>query len=163
MAADDTALPAEAPWPGWSWRRDRDAAPAAATLSQLSPAALAYVGDAVYELYVRTYYLLPPQRLAAYHRQVVACVRAEQQAAQLQALAGDLTEAEQQWVRRGRNAAGRAPARLPAAVYQQASGFETLIGYLYLTAPQRLHELLDRLDWEGAAAPRTQRPPSADV
>ncbi|NJK99053.1 MAG: Mini-ribonuclease 3 [Spirulinaceae cyanobacterium RM2_2_10] len=121
--------------------------PPAAALAQLSPAALAYLGDAVYELYIRRRYLLPPQRLAAYHAQVVACVRAEQQAAQLQSLAQHLTAAEQQWVRRGRNAAGRAPARLAAGIYQQASGFETLIGYLYLAAPQRLNELLACLDF----------------
>ena len=58
-------------------------------LDRLSPASLAYLGDAVYELYIRTYYLLPPQRLGDYHAQVVGKVRAEQQAldlAQLQPL-----------------------------------------------------------------------------
>ncbi len=139
------ALPPGASWLGWSW----PPTPAAtAALEQLSPAAFAYLGDAIYELYVRSRYLLPPQRLAAYHAQVVACVRAEQQAAQLHQLTQYLTPSEQQWVRRGRNAAGRAPARLSAAVYQQASGFETLIGYLYLTAPQRLHDLFAHLEWE---------------
>ena len=49
-------------------------------LSQISPAALAYVGDAIYELYVRMYYLMPLQRPDTYHRLVVAQVRAEQQA-----------------------------------------------------------------------------------
>lgn len=137
-------VPPAVPWLGWVWPPSSDAA---AALTQLSPAALAYLGDAVYELYVRTHYLLPPQRLAAYHACVVAQVRAEQQAVQLQALEPHLTETEHQWVRRGRNAAGRPPTRLPPAVYKQASGLETLIGYLYLTAPQRLHELLARLPW----------------
>lgn len=138
------ALPPTGSWLGWSWPPPADAT---AALTQLSPAALAYLGDAVYELYVRSRYLLPPQRLAAYHACVVAQVRAEQQAAQLRSLEPHLTEVEQQWVRRGRNAAGRPPTRLPPAVYKQASGLETLIGYLYLTAPQRLHELLARLPW----------------
>jgi len=140
----DSRWPVAVPWLGWSWPPSSEAA---AALTRLSPAALAYLGDAVYELYVRTRYLLPPQRLAAYHACVVAQVRAEQQAAQLQVLEPHLTAVEQQWVRRGRNAAGRPPARLPPAVYKQASGLETLIGYLYLTAPQRLHELLARLPW----------------
>ena len=46
-------------------------------LQQISPTALAYLGDAVYELYVRSHYLLPPKRSQAYHRLVVAQVRAE--------------------------------------------------------------------------------------
>ena len=53
------------------------------SIDRLSPAFLAYIGDAVYELYVRTAYLLPPRKLADYHNQVVAQVRAETQAAAL--------------------------------------------------------------------------------
>ena len=64
-------------------------------LQRLSPAALAYIGDAVYELYVRTRYLMPPKRLQTYHQQVVAQVRAERQAEQLALLQPCLSEAEQ--------------------------------------------------------------------
>jgi ribonuclease-3 family protein len=99
----------------------------------------------VYELFIRTAYLLPPQRIATYHRQVVAQVRAEQQAAHLDYLIPHLTEQEQQILRRGRNAATRPPQRLDPGVYQRASSLETLIGYLYLTNPPRLSELLDYL------------------
>jgi ribonuclease III family protein len=47
--------------------------------------------------------------------------------------------------RRGRNAANGRPRRLDPEVYQQATSFETLIGYLYITNPQRLAELLSLL------------------
>jgi ribonuclease III family protein len=114
-------------------------------LQQLSPAALAYVGDAVYELYVRTRYLFPPKRLQTYHDQVVAQVRAESQARHLQSLHPYLSEGEREIVRRGRNAASKRPKRLEANVYQQATGLEALLGYLYLSDLHRLVQLLDQL------------------
>lgn len=114
-------------------------------IEQLSPNSLAYLGDVVYELYVRTHYLLPPKRISTYHSQVVAQVRAESQAAQLQQLKPHLTELEHQILLRGRNASQRKPKRLSAAIYQQASSLETLIGYLYLRNPQRLAQLLAKI------------------
>ncbi|AFZ36244.1 ribonuclease III [Stanieria cyanosphaera PCC 7437] len=114
-------------------------------VESLSPIALAYIGDAVYELYVRTCYLIPPKRLADYHNQVVAQVRAESQADYLQLLQPYLTFSEQEIVRRGRNAVDKKPRRISAQIYQQATSFETLLGYLYLTNPQRLDELLAKL------------------
>lgn len=114
-------------------------------VESLSPSALAYIGDAVYELYVRTCYLIPPKRIADYHNQVVAQVRAETQADYLQLLQPYLTFSEQEIVRRGRNAVDKKPRRIPAQIYQQATSFETLLGYLYLTNPQRLDELLAKL------------------
>ncbi|AKG24019.1 Mini-ribonuclease 3 [Calothrix sp. 336/3] len=112
---------------------------------QLSPPALAYLGDAVYELYVRAFYLLPPQRSDAYHRLVVAQVRAEAQAELLRSLTPHLKDTELEVVRRGRNAATGRPKRVNPQTYQQATGLETLIGYLYLTDFQRLMELLQKL------------------
>ncbi|MGF1480559.1 MAG: Mini-ribonuclease 3 [Cyanophyceae cyanobacterium] len=111
----------------------------------MSPASLAYIGDAVYELHVRTYYLFPPKRMAEYHQLVVAQVRAENQAQCLQSLKPYLTEHEQEIVRRGRNAAGKR-RHLSPEVYQQATSFETLLGYLYLQDPQRLNQLLEHLN-----------------
>jgi ribonuclease-3 family protein len=115
-------------------------------INALSPVALAYIGDAVYELFVRSQFLLPPKRIQAFHQQVVNQVRAEQQARQVQDLLPLLTEAEQDWLRRGRNASPRGPRRVDSHVYQQATGFETLVGYLYLSDPARLMELLGSLD-----------------
>ena len=111
----------------------------------LSPASLAYLGDAVYELLIRTHYLLPPRRISDYHNLVVAQVRAESQAACLQALKPHLSEWEQEMARRGRNAATSRPRRLSGEIYRQATSFETLIGYLYLENPQRLNQLLEKI------------------
>nr|WP_216086765.1 ribonuclease III domain-containing protein [Halothece sp. PCC 7418] len=111
-------------------------------LEQISPAGLAYIGDAVYELYVRLYYLLPQKNISDYHQLVVSEVRAENQAQQLEALLPNLTESELQIVKRGRNAATKRPRRLSAKIYQQATSLETLIGYLFLRDRDRLQSLL---------------------
>jgi ribonuclease-3 family protein len=115
---------------------------------QVSPAALAYLGDAVYELHMRMFYLLPPQRVESYHRLVVSQVRAETQAKILRSLTPYLRDTELEIVRRGRNAATKSPKRLEREIYQQATSLETLIGYLYLTDSQRLTELLQKLQLE---------------
>lgn len=119
-------------------------------LQQISPAALAYLGDAVYELYVRSCYLMPPRRIQAYHHQVVARVRAESQAEQLRSLEPHLTSTELEILRRGRNAVRGRQKRVAPEIYQQASSLETLVGYLYLCDPQRLTELLACLDIDPA-------------
>lgn len=112
---------------------------------QLSPAAWAYLGDAIYELYIRSWFLLPPKRLQLYCRQVVAQVRAEAQAHQVQLLQPHLSEKEQEILRRGRNTTSKGPKRVAPEIYQQATSLETLIGYLYLTNPERLSELFNYL------------------
>ena len=117
-------------------------------IKRISPSAWAYVGDAVYELYVRGFYLMPQKRSQTYHQQVVAQVRAEAQAHHLQILEPYLTDEELEILRRGRNAAFGRPKRLEPAIYQQATSLETLIGYLYFTDFQRLTELLARLELE---------------
>jgi len=118
-----------------------------AQIKRLSAASLAYVGDAVYELYVRTYFLLPPKRNSDYHAKVVKQVRAEGQVRCLEKLKPYLTEAEKDILRQGRNAANNGPRRLSLALYQEASSLETLIGYLYLNDTERLHELLLKIDF----------------
>jgi ribonuclease-3 family protein len=115
-------------------------------IQQISSASLAYLGDAVYELYIRTHHLLPPKRISDYHHQVVAQVRAESQASHLRSLEPYLTDPELEILRRGRNAVTGSPRRLEPKTYQQATSLETLMGYLYLTNPQRLTQLLAHLD-----------------
>ena len=117
-------------------------------VSQMSPNALAYLGDAVYELWIRTVYLLPPKRISDYHQKVVSQVRAESQAECLKSLYPHLSESEKEIVRRGRNAVTSKPKRLSGSVYQQATSLETLIGYLYLQDRQRLMELLAQISLE---------------
>ncbi|WP_026104175.1 Mini-ribonuclease 3 [Anabaena sp. PCC 7108] len=119
-----------------------------AQIKQVSPSALAYLGDAIYELYVRMYYLWPQQRSEIYHRSVVAQVRAETQALHLRSLTPYLRSNELEIVRRGRNAVTSRPKRLNPEIYQQATSLETLVGYLYLTDYPRLTELLQKLHLE---------------
>ncbi|MFM2063022.1 MAG: hypothetical protein RLZZ507_2692 [Cyanobacteriota bacterium] len=119
-----------------------------AQVQQISPSALAYLGDAIYELYVRMFFLWPQQRPEIYHRLVVAQVRAETQALHLRSLTPHLRSNELEIVRRGRNAATGRPKRLNPEIYQQATSLETLVGYLYLTDYPRLTELLQKLHLE---------------
>jgi ribonuclease III family protein len=121
---------------------------AEALVQRLSPSALAYLGDAVYELYVRATYLVPPKRLQDYHLQVVSRVRAESQAMYLELLEPHLTDHEQNILRQGRNAVNQKPKRVKLKIYQQATSLETLLGYLYITDPQRLFQLLGQINLE---------------
>lgn len=133
-------------WAETRFTQLRTAANSNSKIQQVSPASLAYLGDAVYELYIRTCYVLPPRRLRDYHHQVVAQVRAESQASHLRSLKPHLTESEIEILRRGRNAVTGCPQRLDPTTYQQATSLETLMGYLYLTDPQRLTQLLAHLE-----------------
>jgi len=113
-----------------------------ADLRRLSPGVLAHLGDAVYELFVRTSCLMPPRRLQTYHTQVVQQVRAEAQARYLKQLLPLLTPSELDILRWGRNASPRGPKRIDPGTYQEATALETLLGYLYLSDSSRLNELL---------------------
>ncbi|MEM1308804.1 MAG: ribonuclease III domain-containing protein [Cyanobacteria bacterium P01_H01_bin.153] len=126
-------------------------------LRSLSPLALAYVGDAVYELFVRTQLLMPPRQIRTFHREVVDQVRAERQAYYVDCLKLHLTDAEADILRRARNAASRRRVRASLHDYRQATALEALLGYLYLTNPARLMELLALLPMvaESAPAPST--------
>ncbi len=115
-------------------------------IAKISPVSLAYLGDAVYELYIRNRLLIPLKKISDYHRQVVRQVKAEAQAAHLESISSCLTPQEQEILRRGRNAANHKPKRVSAKIYQQASSLETLIGYLYLSDRDRLQELLQKLN-----------------
>lgn len=115
-------------------------------LKRLSASSLAYVGDVVYELYIRTHFILPPKRTADYHAKVVKQVKAEGQIICLEKLKPYLTEAEEEILRWGRNAASGGPRRISLATYQEASSLETLIGYLYLNDTERLYKLLHILN-----------------
>ena len=116
-----------------------------AQLGTVTPSALAYIGDAVFELYVRSRLLIPQKRIRHYHQQVVDQVNAEQQARYLDCLTPYLNAAEKDIARRGRNATSGRSRRATAQNYQKATGFEALIGFLYLSDQVRLFDLLDRL------------------
>ena len=131
-----------------SLNRVHPARATSAEIERISPAAWAYLGDAVYELYVRSSYLVPPKRLQAYHELVVGQVRAETQARHLRSISPYLNSTELAIVKRGRNAAAGRSKRADPEIYQQASSLETLVGYLYLTDSERLTELLALLEFE---------------
>lgn len=112
----------------------------------LPPLVLAYVGDAVFELEVRTMLvregLAEPERL---HRQSVARVRAKAQARVWQGIRDGLTPEEAIVARRGRNAkVGRRPRETTSQEYHDSTAFEALIGYLYLSGrTERLREIIE--------------------
>jgi len=83
---------------------------------------------------------------------VVAEVKADAQARALRRLEPLLSAEERDQVRRGRNRAGSGPRRADPATYGQATGFETMLGWLFLRNPGRLAELLDHLE-ETASTP----------
>lgn len=110
-----------------------------------SPLVLAYVGDAVYELYVRTLLVSSENcPVAALHKKSVSYVKAKAQSDILEKIMDSLTEEEQDIVRRGRNAkSGTIPKNADVGEYKRATGFESLIGFLYLKKEnQRLMDIL---------------------
>ncbi|MEB3176677.1 MAG: ribonuclease III domain-containing protein [Synechococcus sp.] len=113
---------------------------------QPGPAQLAWLGDAVWELHQRQRLVHRDGSTAALHRQTVALVRAEAQSNALAQLEPLLQPEELDLVRKGRNAAGRGPRRSDPGIYGRASGFETMVGWLYLNNPQRLDQLLSHLE-----------------
>ena len=126
------------------WIRLQHSLPAGA--SDLGPLQLAWLGDAVWELHQRLRHCRQAGRAKDLHRAVVSEVRADAQAAALQRLDPWLTDEERDLVRRGRNRAGRGPRGGDPAAYGQATGFETMVGWLFLQNPARLAQLLDRLE-----------------
>ncbi len=100
-----------------------------------SPLTLAYVGDAVYDLVIRTVVVERANRPAnELHRITVKYVSANAQSKMIQALMEDLTEEEQAVYRRGKNSKPHTTAKnATVADYMKATGFEAVIGYLYLT------------------------------
>jgi len=117
-------------------------------LHNYSPLALAYLGDGAYELYVRTYILeqgnCPNQKLHQKAQQYVNCAAQERF---LNLLLPDLTEMEQEVVRRGRNAKSNSkPKSANYGTYHAATGFEALWGYLHLAGQrERMDQLFDKI------------------
>lgn len=109
---------------------------------EMNALTLAYLGDAVYELWVRTHMLeLGHEKVKELHKQAVSYVRASTQARILRALLPDLNEVEQQVVLRGRNAKGGHPKNVDVVTYRHATAFESLVGYWHLNRQN------DRMQW----------------
>ena len=112
-----------------------------------SPLTLAYIGDGVYELVVRTVVVEQANRPAnELHKLTTQYVRAQAQAQMLLGLKDELTEEEADVAKRGRNAKPYTMAKnATRADYHKATGFEALLGYLYLTGQtKRMLELVQK-------------------
>lgn len=106
---------------------------------------LAYLGDTVYDLYVRSHLINRGGRVRDLHRLAVSFVCAHAQAEALGRIEELLTEDEQAVVRRARNVRQSPPKNADAAEYHRATALEALIGYLYVTGDgERLGVLLAR-------------------
>ena len=115
-------------------------------VNTMSPLTWAYIGDSVYELYIRQYLVnttkLKPHKL---HMEAIKYVRAGSQANILEEIEESLTNQEQEIVKRGRNAENHhLPKNATIQEYMYSTGFEALIGYLYLSKQdKRLKEILE--------------------
>ena len=111
----------------------------------MSPLTWAYIGDAVYELYIRTKLVnethMKPHAL---HIESIKYVKADAQVKLLHKIEKELNDDEKNIVRRGRNAENHhVPKNATVEEYSYATAFEALIGYLYLTKKdERLKEIL---------------------
>lgn len=111
-----------------------------------SPLTLAYIGDAIFELVIRTVVVERGNRPASrLHRKTISLVQAKTQADMAEALQSDFTEEELILYKRGRNAKPYTSAKNASlSDYRKATGLEAVMGYLYLTEQEeRMLELID--------------------
>lgn len=121
-----------------------DAFPSA-DLCGLNALQMAYVGDTVHDLYVRSLLLSRGMTVGKMHRQAVRMVSAGAQARMLACIEPELTQEEADVARRGRNSQAKhaAPRHADPADYAHATALEALWGYLYLAGrTARLDELM---------------------
>ena len=114
---------------------------------------LAYIGDAVFELYVRNYLVsnenIPVARL---HKEATGYVKATAQSGYMEIISDMLTEEETNVYKRGRNAHPKTTAKNADVLsYRRATGFEALIGWLYINGRiQRLDEIIGKILGSGS-------------
>ena len=115
------------------------------SLRMMAPLQLAYIGDSVYELFVRTMILSKDENVNKLHKKAIKYVKANAQAESLTKLEELLTDEEKSIVRRGRNAKiNTLPKNAELSEYKRATGFESLLGFLFLSKnDKRLIELLE--------------------
>ena len=121
-------------------------------LRTYSPLTLAYIGDAIFELVVRTVLVERKNTQAEkLHKAATKIVKAETQALLIEAVKDDLTEEELAVYKRGRNAKAVTRAKnATMSEYRRATGFEALMGYLYLKGDMERMIKLIRLGVEKA-------------
>ncbi len=121
----------------------------------LNPLQLAYIGDTVWDLLIRSRLIYQGRNVRNMHKDAVACVNAQAQAAAMQRIEAMLTDGEADVFRRGRNAHAHhaAPKNQDVADYRAATGLEALIGYLYLTGQEERLLQLYKCSQEECACP----------
>ncbi|NMM63479.1 Mini-ribonuclease 3 [Clostridium sp. P21] len=116
---------------------------------QINPLVLAFVGDAVYEIFVRTYLVDKNKDMSVHklHVEAIKFVKAHAQSQLIKKLEKELSEEEMWFFKRGRNAkSGTVPKNADVQEYRFATGFEALMGFLYLTEQdERLNYLLNMI------------------
>jgi len=106
---------------------------------------LAYLGDSLYDLYVREHLIARGGRVGALHREAIERVCAHAQSEALARISDELTEAEADVVRRARNTRQTPPKNADAAEYHRATALEALVGWLYVTGQrERMNALLEK-------------------
>ena len=106
---------------------------------------LAWLGDALYDLYVREHLVAQGGRVHGLHRHAVHLVCAHAQAEALRRVEADLNEEEAAVVRRARNTRQSPPKNADPGEYHHATALEALIGWLYVTGQkERMNALLSR-------------------
>ena len=120
-----------------------------------SPLTLAYIGDAIYDLVIRSIVVERGNRSANnLHKKTVAYVNARVQAKMIDALESELTEEEAAVYHRGRNAKSYTAAKNASIIeYRKATGLEAVCGYLYLQGQQErmlylIREAITRIGME---------------
>ena len=115
--------------------------------SQYSPLVLAYIGDGVYELYVRVKLVEEGNaQVQQLHKRATQMVKAEGQSERFALIEPHLTEEEMSIFKRGRNAKSNVPKNAQMGDYKRATGLEALVGYLFLSAQkERLDALMEIL------------------
>lgn len=116
-------------------------------LVNYSPLVLAYIGDSIYEIVVRTYVVTKGNtQVNKLHKRSSSYVKAHSQAVIIMSLMEELTEEEVRIYKRGRNAKSATMAKnATIADYKKATGFEALMGYLYLNKQtDRMLELIKK-------------------
>lgn len=113
-------------------------------LQTVSMQTLAFIGDSVYDLYIRTYLASKANEKAGkLHKKAISYVSAKAQSNIIDNIADKLTEEEMQIYKRGRNTNISTNKHVDIVQYKKATGFEALIGYTYLTHNiSRLEEIL---------------------
>lgn len=106
----------------------------------------AYLGDAVWELYIREHTISKTQNSKELHKITTDMVKASYQAELLKSLEEVLTVEEQDIARRGRNLSIPIARRSNQSEYRQATAFETLIGWWYLNDKERLTNFLEKFE-----------------